>query len=184
MPPENQTVRTFIEPADSAAAMSFLGNILGMSPKETGALYSKSVAGIPLIEKPGMYEDEGRVGRFYRIDKWEGYGESFPSQKREIHYDPDYEAKLVEYKDQEFMRRHEGSVLHEALGHGLLEAVYGYQKKDHPSRSETFPYLVSVYAEILKLKKAGVPENDPYYKKHLKALKELRKMSKEELDLK
>ena len=54
MPPENRTVRDFIAPADSAAAMSFLGNILGLSPEDLGEKYSENVAGIPLIEKPGM----------------------------------------------------------------------------------------------------------------------------------
>ena len=43
--------------------------------------------------------------------------------------------------------------------------------------------MLSVYSQILKMKKEGVPEDDYIYKLHLDAFDELREMSGKQLNI-
>ena len=181
-------VRHYVTPSDSANIVDFLVDYFNRS--DIPELYSEQVAGIPVKEEPGLYTSEGATASFDR------YLSGDELKRKEITFDPDEEAKgygriyvaAEKYpdtvsKDIRFRRTPRNTMLHEAFGHGLLDAVYGYQKKPHFSRIETFPYMVQVYSEILRMKEEGIPESDPYYKKHLDAFEELKKMSTKQLGI-
>ena len=188
----NKTVRDYVAPADSAAIVDYL--IDYFNRPDIPELYSEQVAGIPVKAVPGLYEKEGVTGNYVRT-----YDSRNPNvvKRKRIELDTDKESpgyqKHVSFeaekypevvsKDIWYKRTPRNTLLHEAFGHGMLDAVYGYQKKPHFSRTETFPYMLSVYSQILKMKKEGVPEDDYIYKLHLDAFDELREMSGKQLNI-
>jgi len=191
-------VRDYVEPADSAAIVDYLVDFFNRP--DIPELYSEQVAGTPVKEVPGKFEKEGKTGSYSRI-----YDIREPNvvKRKYIELDtdkesPGYQGHVMfkawkDYKTEEHpwlvekdiwhKRSPRNTLLHEAFGHGLLDAVYGYNKKPHPSRTETFPYMISVLGELLKMKREGVPENDKYYQLHLEAFEELNKMSKRTLNI-
>ena len=190
--PNNKTVRDLVTPADSAAVVDYL--IDYFNRPDIPELYSEQVAGIPVKAKPGLYEKEGVTG--YLVRTYDSRNPDVVKRKR-IELDTDKESpgyqKHVLFEAEKYpevvskdiwhKRTPRNTLLHEAFGHGLLDAIYGYQKKPHPSRTETFPYMISVLGELLKMKREGVPENDKYYQLHLEAFEELNKMSKRTLNI-
>jgi len=74
-------------------------------------------------------------------------------------------------------------VYHEAFGHALIDALYGYQEKPHFTRTESFPYMVQVYSNLAKMDRLGIPKDNRYYKRTLKAFNELRRITRNELKL-
>ena len=182
-------VRDYVEPADSAAIVDYLVDFFNRP--DIPELYSEEVAGTPVKEVPGKFEKEGRTGSYSRI-----YDIREPNvvKRKRIELDTDKESPgyspvkfeaeedpEVVSKDVWYERTPRNTLLHEAFGHGMLDAVYGYQKKPHFSRTETFPYMLSVYSQILKMKIDGVSEDDYIYKLHLDAFDELREMSRKQL---
>ena len=191
MPNNKKTVRDLVAPADSAAIVDYL--IDYFNKPDIPELYSEQVAGIPVKAKPGLYEKEGVTG--YLVRTYDSRNPNVVKRKR-IELDTDKESPgyspvkfeaeedpEVVSKDVWYERTPRNTLLHEAFGHGMLDAVYGYQKKPHFSRTETFPYMLSVYAQILKMKREGVPEDDYYYNLHLDAFDELREMSGKQLNI-
>jgi len=192
MPNNKKTVRDLVAPADSAAIVDYL--IDYFNRPDIPELYSEQVAGIPVKAKPGLYEKEGVTG--YLVRTYDSRNPNVVKRKR-IELDTDkespgyqkhvlFEAEKnpeVVSKDVWWKRTPRNTLLHEAFGHGMLDAVYGYQKEPHFSRTETFPYMLSVYAQILKMKREGVPEDDYYYNLHLEAFDELREMSGKQLNI-
>ena len=185
----NKTVRDYVAPADSAAVVDYL--IDYFNRPDIPELYSEQVAGIPVKAEPGLYSKEGKVGSYDRTIDREGR-----VKYKEILLDPDKEGggygptKFTAERDPDLVSKDvwwrktpRNTLLHEAFGHGMLDAVYGYQKKPHFSRTETLPYMLSVYSQILKMKKEGVPEDDYIYKLHLDAFDELREMSGKQLNI-
>ena len=187
--PNKKTVRDLVAPADSAAIVDYL--IDYFNRPDIPELYSEQVAGIPVKGVHGLFSKEGKAGSYDRTIDREGrvkYKEILlDSDKEGSGYGPiQFEAEKnpeVVSKDVWWRRTPRNTLLHEAFGHGLLDAIYGYQKKPHPSRTETFPYMISVLGELLKMKREGVPENDKYYQLHLDAFEELNKMSKRTLNI-
>ena len=187
MPNNKKTVRDLVTPADSADVVDYL--IDYFNRPDIPELYSEQVAGIPVKAEPGLFSKEGGVGFFVReLDREGGV------KRKEILLDTDKESggfgpvkftaeksPEVVSKDVWYKRTPRNTLLHEAFGHGMLDAVYGYQKKPHFSRTETFPYMLSVYSQILKMKRDGVSEDDYIYKLHLDAFDELREMSRKQL---
>ena len=192
MPNNKKTVRDLVAPADSAAIVDYL--IDYFNRPDIPELYSEQVAGIPVKAKPGLYEKEGVTG--YLVRTYDSRNPNVVKRKR-IELDTDkespgyqkhvlFEAEKnpeVVSKDVWWKRTPRNTLLHEAFGHGMLDAVYGYQKEPHFSRTETFPYMLSVYSQILKMKREGVPEDDYYYNLHLEAFDELREMSGKQLNI-
>ena len=105
-----------------------------------------------------------------------------PGYQKHVLFEAEKYPEVVS-KDIWHKRTPRNTLLHEAFGHGMLDAVYGYQKKPHFSRTETFPYMLSVYSQILKMKREGVSEDDYIYKLHLDAFDELREMSGKQLNI-
>ena len=189
MPNNKKTVRDLVAPADSAAIVDYL--IDYFNRPDIPELYSEQVAGIPVKAKPGLYSKEGKVGSYDRTIDREGrvkYKEILLDSDKEgggygpIQFEAEKNPEVVS-KDVWWRRTPRNTLLHEAFGHGMLDAVYGYQKKPHFSRTETFPYMLSVYSQILKMKEEGVPEDDYIYKLHLDAFDELREMSGKQLNI-
>ena len=192
MPNNKKTVRDLVAPADSAAIVDYL--IDYFNRPDIPELYSEQVAGIPVKAKPGLYEKEGVTG--YLVRTYDSRNPNVVKRKR-IELDTDkespgyqkhvlFEAEKnpeVVSKDVWWKRTPRNTLLHEAFGHGMLDAVYGYQKKPHFSRTETFPYMLSVYSQILKMKREGVSEDDYIYRLHLDAFDELREMSGKQLNI-
>jgi|TARA_R100000049_G_C1886815_1_gene41286 hypothetical protein len=189
MPNNKKTVRDLVAPADSAAIVDYL--IDYFNRPDIPELYSEQVAGIPVKAKPGLHSKEGKVGSYDRTIDREGrvkYKEILLDSDKEgggygpIQFEAEKNPEVVS-KDVWWRRTPRNTLLHEAFGHGMLDAVYGYQKKPHFSRTETFPYMLSVYSQILKMKEEGVPEDDYIYKLHLDAFDELREMSGKQLNI-
>ena len=189
MPNNKKTVRDLVAPADSAAIVDYL--IDYFNRPDIPELYSEQVAGIPVKAKPGLFSKEGRAGSYDRTIDREGrvkYKEILLDTDKEaggygpMKFEAEENPELVS-KDIWHKRTPRNTLLHEAFGHGMLDAVYGYQKKPHFSRTETFPYMLSVYSQILKMKEEGVPEDDYIYKLHLEAFDELREMSGKQLNI-
>jgi len=189
MPNNKKTVRDLVAPADSAAIVDYL--IDYFNRPDIPELYSEQVAGIPVKAKHGLHSKEGKAGSYDRTIDREGrvkYKEILLDSDKEgsgygpIQFKAEKNPEVVS-KDVWWRRTPRNTLLHEAFGHGMLDAVYGYQKKPHPSRTETFPYMISVLGQLLKMKREGVPENDKYYQLHLEAFEELNKMSKRTLNI-
>ena len=192
MPNNKKTVRDLVAPADSAAIVDYL--IDYFNRPDIPELYSEQVAGIPVKAKPGLYEKEGVTGYLVRT-----YDSRNPNVVKRKHIELDTDKESPGYqkhvlfeaeknpevvsKDVWWKRTPRNTLLHEAFGHGMLDAVYGYQKKPHFSRTETFPYMLSVYSQILMMKREGVSEDDYIYRLHLDAFDELREMSGKQLNI-
>tara|TARA_R100000306_G_C4305528_1_gene107434 strand:- start:68 stop:649 length:582 start_codon:yes stop_codon:yes gene_type:complete len=189
MPNNKKTVRDLVAPADSAAIVDYL--IDYFNKPDIPELYSEQVAGIPVKGVHGLFSKEGKAGSYDRTIDREGR-----VKHKEILLDTDKESggygpskfdaekhPEVVSKDVWYERTPRNTLLHEAFGHGMLDAVYGYQKKPHFSRTETFPYMLSVYSQILKMKREGVSEDDYIYRLHLDAFDELREMSGKQLNI-
>ena len=189
MPNNKKTVRDLVAPADSAAIVDYL--IDYFNRPDIPELYSEQVADIPVKGVHGLFSKEGGTGFYDRTIDREGRVEHkeilLDTDKKSGGYGPTkFDAEKhteVVSKDVWYERTPRNTLLHEAFGHGMLDAVYGYQKKPHFSRTETFPYMLSVYSQILKMKREGVPEDDYYYNLHLEAFDELREMSGKQLNI-
>jgi hypothetical protein len=126
-------VRQYITPADSSRMVQYASWLTNKSPEEIAKAYSSGVAGVPIFEKPGMFKEEGRVGKWtYSPDK-------------ELSFDPSYKPSWTGKKEwgESLWRTPQNSILHEAFGHGLLQSLYGYYPKKTPFvRTEILPYLM------------------------------------------
>ena len=140
---KNKTVRDFVSGEDSTYVLDAL-EVFFNNP-EIHRLYSQDVAGLPVHEYPGMYKREGLVGKFARNLQDRQVGEFEGSS---IRVDTDYVPSWVQVPGTKgrLHRTSENTIIHEAMGHGLLEALYGYQEKPSPIREEYFPYMVQAYS--------------------------------------
>jgi len=168
-PIKPKTVREYTK-QDSAFLIDMLGPFLDIDRETLGDLFSEYVAEIPVHSKPGMYDSEGLVGAYSRL----------PGGKdRKIFIDTDYESSLTEAGT---YRTQQNSVIHEAFGHALLEALTGYQKKPHWSRREEFPYYVQGYSNMNPSKKGEMTAEQ--FINNLQATMEFHALSKKHLQLK
>ena len=190
MPLENKTVRDYISPADSADVVDFLIDEFNRS--DIPELYSEHLATIPVKEVPGKYKKDRATGEYFRY-----LDEKGKVKRKEIELETDTKAKGyrgdvtikaekhpdVVSKDIKYKRTPRGTMIHEAFGHGLLDVLYGYHKKPHFTRTETFPIMLSVYSQLKRLEREGMSKDHPYYKQHLDAFNELKNMSDKTLSL-
>ena len=128
----NSIVRNYISKQDSAYVLDHLEELLNRP--DIHDVYSKNIAGMEVEEFPGL-EVHGK----YKRD----------GDKRRIQINPDLKSGWTgenELGIPSLWRSQRNTMLHEAIGHGLLESLYGYQKKPHALRGEEFPYYVQAYS--------------------------------------
>ena len=180
-------VRDYVTPADSAAIVDYLIDFFNRP--DIPELYSEKVAGIPVREDKSLVERrktaeykrslglEGEITkqeiRFQPNDDSEGYGRWWYT-KKEI---PELRNKVSVKKDPR------NTILHEAFGHALMDALYGYHKKPHYTRNEVFPYMIQTYSELKRLEEQGVPKTNRSYQKTLHAFEAFEELSRKKLKI-
>ena len=180
-PPDKTQVRHYVSPSDSANVVDYLIDFFNRP--DIPEIYSKEVAGIP-VKKDKSLKDT--TGEFTRWVNPEG-----KVTRSEIRFDPNEEARgygrwwytkeqipeLDIDKKISIKKTPSNTILHEAFGHALIDAIYGYHKKPHYTRNEVFPYMLQTYSELKKLERLGVPKTSKSYKKTKDAFETLRKLS-------
>tara|TARA_R110000824_G_scaffold11938_1_gene52515 strand:- start:13779 stop:14384 length:606 start_codon:yes stop_codon:yes gene_type:complete len=197
--PDGKKVRDYVTPDDSTAIVDYLIDFFNRP--DVPELYSKQVAGIPVKEVHGLKKETGYAGQYDRTT----VGDKVTKKHIDLESDrsfykmsnPAYTTyfekgeNLSSIEDNpylvseeiRFKRTPRNVVHHEAFGHGLIDAIYGYHKKPHFTRTESFPYMVQVYSNLAKMDRLGIPKDNKYYKKTLKAFNELRRITRNELKL-
>jgi len=190
MPPLDKTqVRHYISPSDSADVVDYLINFFNRP--DIPEIYSKEVAGIPVREDESI-QNRRKTGEFTRWISPEN-----KVTKSEIVFDPNKESKgygrwwytkeqipeLDINKKISIKKTPSNTILHEAFGHALIDAIYGYHKKPHYTRNEVFPYMLQTYSELKKLERLGVSKTSKSYKKTKDAFETLRKLSEEKFKI-
>ena len=186
---EKTQVRHYVSPSDSANVVDYLVDFFNRP--DIPELYSEKVAGIPVKEDKSLVERK-RTAEYDRTLSPEG-----EVTRREIRFLPDEEARgygrwwytkeqipeLDIDKKISINKTPSNTILHESLGHALIDAIYGYHKKPHYTRNEVFPYMVQTYSELKKLEREGVPKTSSSYQKTLHAFETVSELSREQLKL-
>jgi hypothetical protein len=184
---EKTQVRHYVSPSDSANVVDYLIDFFNRP--DIPELYSEKVAGIPVKEDKSLVErkrtaeydrtlsPEGEITKqeilFQPNEDSEGYGRWWYTKKQI----PELRNKVSVKKDPR------NTILHEAFGHALMDALYGYHKKPHYTRNEVFPYMIQTYSELKRLEEQGVPKTNRSYQKTLHAFEAFRELSKKQLKL-
>ena len=190
MPPSDKTqVRHYVSPTDSANVVDYLIDFFNRP--DIPEIYSKEVAGIPVREDESI-QNRRRTAEFTRWVSPEN-----KVTKSEIVFDPNEKSKgygrwwytkdeipeLNKDKKISINKTPSNSVLHEAFGHALIDAIYGYHEKPHYTRNEVFPYMLQTYSELKKLERLNVPKTSKSYKKTKDAFETLKKLSEEKFKI-
>jgi len=192
-------VRHYVEPADSAAIVDYLIDFFNRP--DIPELYSKQVAGIPVKEVHGLKKETGLAGTYTRRP----VGDKLTKKRIKLESDRSFykmsnpahttyfekgenlssieDNPYLVSEELRFKRTPRNVVYHEAFGHALIDALYGYQEKSHFTRTESFPYMVQAYSNLAKMDRLGIPKDNRYYKRTLKAFNELRRITRNELKL-
>tara|TARA_Y100001973_G_scaffold36580_1_gene55041 strand:- start:1030 stop:2748 length:1719 start_codon:yes stop_codon:yes gene_type:complete len=151
---QGSIVRDYVSPTDSAHVVDYLMDFLNRT--DIPEIYSKEVAGIPVIEDKSLEDKTGEFVRrvkngkvirneirFQPDEKHRGYGRWW--------YTKDEIPELDIDKKISIKKTPSNTILHEAFGHALIDAIYGYHKKPHWTRNEVFPYMIQTYSELKSL---------------------------------
>ena len=194
-PKHEYEVRDYIDEEDSTAVIDFL--IDYFNRPDIPELYSEHLASIPVEKVHDLKKKEGVAGRYGRTFKdGEMHKEivleanpqsrAWSSPGGHIVIQPEVWERFNEGSSDKvikYARYPKATVIHEALGHGLLDVLYGHHRKPHFTRTETFPIMLSVYSQLKRLEREGMSKDHPYYKQHLDAFNELKNMSDKTLSL-
>jgi len=200
-PKHEYEVRDFIDKEDSTAVIDFL--IDYFNRPDIPELYSEHLASIPVEKVHDLKKKEGVAGRYERTFK---DGEMHKEIKLEanpqsrawsspgghIVIQPEVWERFNEGSSDKvikYARYPKATVIHEALGHGLLDVLYGYHRKPHFTRTETFPIMLASYAGLASLKRSMDKDphmamiNEQEYNMLLDSFNELKRLSDERLSL-
>lgn len=192
-------VRDYVTPDDSTAIVDYLIDFFNRP--DIPELYSKQVAGIPVKEVHGLKKKEDASAQFSRTTVGDKVTKKhIKLESDRSHYRMSDPAHTTYFEKGEnlssiednpylvseeirFKRTPRNAVYHEAFGHGLIDAIYGYHQKPHFTRTESFPYMVQAYSNLAKMDRLGIPKDNRYYKKTLKAFNEFKRITRNELKL-
>jgi len=152
------TVREYISQEDSATVLDYLVKELGF-PEDMYKQYSEKIAPMPINFVPLEEDLQGQYSRIplgyplfegahdaidtLMANNWLGKGEEVPYTSH-IRVDTTKTPKLYplgesseikfseELMDTPKYSDWQNTLVHEALGHGLLEKAFGYKPKGHP----------------------------------------------------
>ena len=177
MPNEKKipTVRKYISPQDSASVTDYLINLYknqnvklpkGISYKDIPDIYSKNVANIPI--KFSDLKDKGLKGQYRRYPVKKGNEYAHDAINKEILLDSLVGATWGDYNEKtSILRNWKNTLIHEAFGHALPEAIFGYKPKGTKGsslsgRSEPLAYLLQAVSNTGKTKASlGKPNTIP-----------------------